>query len=165
MSEAIAIQRPPIAVPWRLLRLLPGVALLFTLRYAGKVTEAVLRDYGKAHHLALPNIEYVLWAIVFGLVIANTVGVAQVFRPGIATYDFWLKAGIVLLGARFLLGDVLQLGRISLALVGIELAVAIGIMPLGGRCFRLKRKLSSLLAIGSAICGVSASIAAKGAIE
>ena len=156
MSEAIAIQRPPIALPWRLLRLLPGVALLFALGYAGKVTEAVLRDYGKAHHLALPNIEYVLWAIVFGLVIANTVGVAQVFRPGIATYDFWLKAGIVLLGARFLLGDVLQLGRISLALVGIELAVAIGIMTLLGRWFRLKPKLTSLLAIGSSICGVSA---------
>src|SRR5438309_5365764 len=165
MSEAIAIQRPAIALPWRFLRLLPGVALLFAIGYLGKVTEALLRDYGKAHHLALPNIEYVLWAIVFGLIIANTVGVAQVFRPGVATYDFWLKAGIVLLGARFLLGDVLKLGRVSLALVAIELAVAIGVMTLLGRWFRLKPKLTSLLAIGSSICGVSAIIAAKGAIE
>lgn len=165
MSEAFAIQRPPIALPWRFLRLLPGVALLFSIGYAGKFSEALLRDYGRSRQLALPQIEYVLWAIVFGLVIANTVGVAQVFRPGIATYDFWLKAGIVLLGARFLLGDVLQLGRISLALVGIELAVAIGIMTLLGRWFRLKPKLTSLLAIGSSICGVSAIIAAKGAIE
>src|SRR5256886_4531708 len=166
MSEAIAIQRPAaVALPWRLLRLLPGVALLFSIGYAGKLGEALLRDYGKAHHLALPNIEYVLWAIVFGMVISNTVGVAQVFRPGIATYDFWLKAGIVLLGARFLIGDVLQLGRISLALVGVELAVAIGFMTLLGRWFKLKPKLTSLLAIGSSICGVSAIIAAKGAID
>jgi uncharacterized integral membrane protein (TIGR00698 family) len=166
MSEAIAIQRPSVvALPWRLLRLLPGVALLFSIGYAGKVSEALLRDYGKAHHLALPNIEYVLWAIVFGMVIANTVGVAQVFRPGVATYDFWLKAGIVLLGARFLLGDVLKLGGVSLTLVAIELAVAIGIMTLLGRWFRLKPKLTSLLAVGSSICGVSAIIAAKGAIE
>jgi uncharacterized integral membrane protein (TIGR00698 family) len=165
MSEAIAYQRPPIALPWRFLRLLPGVALLFAIGYAGKLTEAVLREYGKTNHLALPNIEYVLWAIVFGLVVANTVGVAQVFRPGVATYDFWLKAGIVLLGARFLLGDVLQLGRVSLVLVAIELAVAIGIMTLLGRWFRLKPKLTSLLAVGSSICGVSAIIAAKGAIE
>src|SRR6266446_1537280 len=127
MSEAIALQRPAVALPWRLLRLLPGVALLFSIGYAGKLAEQLLRDYGKAHHLALPNIEYVLWAIVFGLIVANTVGVPQIFKPGIATYDFWLKAGIVLLGARFLLGDVLKLGRISLALVGIELAVAIAI--------------------------------------
>jgi uncharacterized integral membrane protein (TIGR00698 family) len=165
MGEAIAIPRPSLALPWRFLRLLPGVALLFSIGYAGKLTEVLLRDYGRSRHLPLPQIEYVLWAIVFGLVIANTVGVAQVFRPGIATYDFWLKAGIVLLGARFLLGDVLQLGRISLALVGIELAVAIGIMTLLGRWFRLKPKLTSLLAIGSSICGVSAIIAAKGAIE
>src|SRR5437588_9380301 len=166
MTEAsIALPARPIALPARLLRLLPGVALLFAIGYLGKVTEALLRDYGKAHHLALPNIEYVLWAIVFGLIIANTVGVAQIFRPGVATYDFWLKAGIVLLGARFLLGDVLKLGRVSLLLVGIELVVAIAIMTVIGRWFRLKPKLTSLLAIGSSICGVSAIIAAKGAIE
>src|SRR5437773_2797981 len=165
MSEALAIQRPAVALPWRLLRLLPGVALLFSIGYAGKLAETLVKDYGKAHHLALPNIEYVLWAILIGLVIANTVGVAQIFRPGVATYDFWLKAGIVLLGARFLLGDVLKLGRVSLALVAIELAVAIGVMTLLGRWFRLKPKLTSLLAIGSSICGVSAIIAAKGAIE
>src|SRR5438477_10887811 len=166
MSEAIAIQRPAgVALPWRLLRLLPGVALLFSIGYAGKLAETLVKDYGKAHHLALPNIEYVLWAILIGLVIANTVGVAEIFRPGVATYDFWLKAGIVLLGARFLLGDVLKLGRVSLALVAIELAVAIGVMTLLGRWFRLKPKLTSLLAIGSSICGVSAIIASKGAIE
>src|SRR5215813_10288817 len=165
MSEAIAIQRPPIALPWRVLRLLPGIALLFAIGYAGKLGEALVRDYGKAHHLALPNIEYVLWAILLGLAISNTVGVAQIFRPGVATYDFWLKAGIVLLGARFLLGDVAKLGGISLALVAIELAVAIAIMTVLGRAFRLKPKLISLLAMGSSICGVSAIIAGKGAIE
>src|SRR5438132_1953551 len=165
MSEAIAIEPLPLAIPRRVLRLLPGVALLVALGYAGKLAEQLLRDYGKAHHLALPQIEYVLWAIVFGLIVANTVGVPQIFKPGIATYDFWLKAGIVLLGARFLLGDVLKLGRISLLLVGIELVVAIAIMTVIGRWFRLKPKLTSLLAIGSSICGVSAIIAAKGAIE
>ena len=166
MSEAIALQQPaPLGLPARLLRLLPGVALLFAIGYAGKLAEQLLRDYGKAHHLALPNVEYVLWAIVLGLIIANTVGVSPVFKPGIATYDVWLKAGIVLLGARFLLGDVVKLGGISLGLVAIELVVAIAIMTAIGRAFRLKPKLTSLLAIGSSICGVSAIIAAKGAID
>jgi uncharacterized integral membrane protein (TIGR00698 family) len=164
MTEAIAVQA---SKPLRLsfLRLIPGVALLFALGYAGKLTEQLINGYGKAHHLALPNIEYVLWAIVFGLIVANTVGVAQVFKPGVATYDFWLKAGVVLLGARFLLGDVLKLGGVSLGLVFIELAVAIAIMTVLGRVFRLKPKLTSLLAIGSSICGVSAIIASKGAID
>jgi uncharacterized integral membrane protein (TIGR00698 family) len=166
MTEAVALEStPPVGLPARIARLLPGIALLFVIGYAGKITEQFLRSYGTAHHLALPNIEYVLWAILFGLVIANTVGVAQVFRPGIATYEVWLKSGIVLLGARFLLGDVLKLGGISLGLVAIELVVAIALMTVLGRAFKLKPKLTSLLAVGSSICGVSAIIAAQGAIE
>src|SRR5438067_1410383 len=165
MSEAILVAARPVGLGGRIVRSLPGILLLVTVGYAGKVSEQLLRDYGKAHHQALPNIEYVLWAIVFGLVIANTVGVAEIFRPGIATYDFWLKAGIVLLGARFLLGDVLRLGGLSLGLVAIELAVAIAVMTFVGRAFHLKPKLTSLLAIGSSICGVSAIIAAKPAID
>jgi len=164
MSEAIAVPARPLPVA-RWLRLVPGVALLFAIGYAGKLTEGLLRDYGKSHHLALPNIEYVLWAIVFGLLVSNVLRVPEVFKPGIATYEFWLKAGIVLLGARFLLGDVVKLGRVSLGLVAIELVVAIAIMTVIGRWFRLKPKLISLLAIGSSICGVSAIIAGQGAIE
>ncbi len=113
----------------------------------------------------LPNIEYVLWAILLGFVISNTIGLPAVFRPGVATYDFWLKIGIVFLGARFLLGDVLRLGGISLGLVAIELVLALTFMTYLGRAFRLSPKLVSLLAIGSSICGVSAIIAAQGAID
>ncbi len=165
MSEALALPSRPLALPTRLLRLLPGLALLAAIGLAGKLVERAINEYGKAHHLALPNIEYVLWAIVFGLIVSNTVGVAEVFKPGVATYDFWLKSGIVLLGARFLLGDVLKLGKVSLLLVFIELGVAIAIMTVLGKVFHLKPKLISLLAIGSSICGVSAIIASAGAIE
>jgi uncharacterized integral membrane protein (TIGR00698 family) len=115
--------------------------------------------------MTLPNIEYVLWAIIFGLIVSNTVGVPEVFRRGVETYEFWLKVGIVLLGVRFLLGDVVKLGGVSLVCVALELAVAIAIMTALGRAFRLTPKLISLLAIGSSICGVSAIIAAKGAID
>ena len=146
-------------------QLVPGTLLLAVIGFAGKVTEQSIADYGKAHHLTLPNIEYVLWAIVFGLVVANTVGIPAIFRPGVETYEFWLKAGIVLLGVRFLIGDIVKLGGVSLACVALELAAAIVLMTALGRAFRLSPKLISLLAIGSSICGVSAIIAAKGAID
>jgi uncharacterized membrane protein YadS len=129
------------------------------------VTEQSIAAYGKAHHLALPNIEYVLWSILFGLVISNTVGIPAAFRPGVDTYEFWLKAGIVFQGVRFLLGDVLKLGGASLVFVVIELGVSMALMTWLGRRFGLTPKLTSLLAIGSSICGVSAIIAARGAID
>lgn len=166
MAQGVLVtQERPASLPQRIAQLVPGVVLLFVLGYLGKLVQQAIKNYGVANHLALPDIEYVLWAIIFGLIIANTVGVPKLFQPGVGTYEFWLKAGIVLLGARFLLGDVLKLGGVSLALVIIELFVAIGIITVLGRIFNLKPKLTSLLAIGSSICGVSAIIAAKGAIE
>jgi len=107
----------------------------------------------------------VLWAILIGLVISNLLTVPKVLLPGIATYEFWLKTGIVLLGSRFVLADVMKLGGISLALVVIEISLSLLLMHALGRAFNLTPKLTSLLAVGSSICGVSAIIAAKGAID
>jgi uncharacterized integral membrane protein (TIGR00698 family) len=156
--------RPP-EKPTTFLSLLPGVALLAIVGYAGKFVEHFLNTYTKAHHITFPNIEYVLWAILFGALIANTIGLARIFRPGVATYEFWLKAGIILLGARFVLGDILKLGGISLILVFIALALSITFMTWLGRAFHLNPKLTTLLAVGSSICGVSAIIATQGAID
>src|ERR1700688_1621568 len=147
------------------LRVIPGILLLAAIGYAGKLLEQNVGKYAKSHHWIFPNIEYVLWAILLGLAISNTVGVPAIFRAGVATYEFWLKVGIVLLGARFLLGDIVKLGSASLACVVLELGLAIVVMTALGRWFRLSPKLTSLLAIGSSICGVSAIIAAKGAID
>lgn len=147
------------------LRIIPGMLLLFAIGWAGKFAEQSIASYGKAHHLTLPNIEYVLWAIVFGLIVSNTIGVPEWLRSGVDTYEFWLKVGIVLLGVRFLIADVVKLGSVSLVCVMLELAVAIVLMTALGRAFTLSPKLISLLAIGSSICGVSAIIAAKGAID
>jgi hypothetical protein len=80
------------------LALLPGLLLLGVVGYAGKLTEQSITSYGRAHQLTLPNIEYVLWAIAFGLIVSNTVGVPKICRAGVDTYEFFLKIGIVLLG-------------------------------------------------------------------
>jgi len=166
MADAIVLpQARPAQPALQFLRVIPGVLLLAAVGYAGKLLERNVGTYAKAHHWTFPNIEYVLWAILIGLAISNTVGVPQIFRSGVATYEFWLKAGIVLLGSRFLLGDVLKLGGVSLALVAMEIAVAIAFMTLLGRAFGLRPKLTSLLAVGSAVCGVSAIIATQGAID
>jgi uncharacterized integral membrane protein (TIGR00698 family) len=152
-------------IPATLVSYLPGLAPLLVIGLIGKWAQAQFKALGTATHTSLPDIEYVLWAIVLGALIRNTVGLHRVFRPGVGTYEFWLKIGIVLLGARFLIGDVLRLGGVSLVLVFIDIAVATGIVLLLGRWLRLRGKLTSLLAMGTAICGVSAIIAGRGAIE
>ncbi len=166
MAQEVALpQQPAIGLPRRFLQLIPGIALLFALGFLGKLAEQFVKTQSTVNGIAMLNIEYVLWAIVFGMIVANTVGVPKIFAPGVATYEFWLKAGIVLLGARFMLNRVIEIGGISLMIILIELAVAIGIMTGLGHVLKLKPKLVSLLSIGSAICGVSAIIAGKGAID
>ena len=166
MANSVALPRSgSISLPSRIVGFVPGILLLAAVGYAGKFVEQFIARYGKAHHLVLPNIEYVLWAILIGLLISNSIGIPAIFRAGVATYEFWLKAGIVLLGARFLIGDVLKLGGLSLGLVFIEITLSLVFMTLLGRAFKLKPKLITLLAVGSSICGVSAIIATQGAID
>jgi uncharacterized integral membrane protein (TIGR00698 family) len=166
MATSVALPSQEAHNPFaNVVRFIPGVLLLAVIGFAGKLLEQSINGYAKAQHLVIPNIEYVLWAIAIGLLISNTLTIPKVFLPGIATYEFWLKAGIVLLGARFVVGDVLKLGGISIGLVVLEISGSLILMTLLGRLFKLRPKLTTLLAIGSAVCGVSAIIAAQGAID
>jgi uncharacterized integral membrane protein (TIGR00698 family) len=149
----------------RLLDYVPGVLLLVAVGVLGKYAQIWWNAFAKHQHWTVPDIEYVLWAILFGLLIANTIGLHRIFRPGVLTYEFWLKIGIVLLGSRFVLGDIAKLGAASLVQILIDMTVAGTIILLAARAFGLSGKLGSLLAIGTSICGVSAIVAAKGAIR
>jgi uncharacterized integral membrane protein (TIGR00698 family) len=148
-----------------LLVYVPGVLLLIAVGLLGKYAQIGWKSLARQEHWTVPDIEYVLWAIVFGLLVTNTVGLHRVFRPGVQTYEFWLKVGIVALGVRFVLGDVVKLGGISLVQILVDMVVAGAIILAAARLFGLSGKLGSLLAIGTSICGVSAIVAAKGAIR
>ena len=143
----------------------PGVLLLIVVGLLGKYAQIWWNALAKHEHWRVPDIEYVLWAIVIGLFITNTVGLHRIFRPGVQTYEFWLKVGIVVLGARFVLGDIVKLGALSLVQILVDMTVAGTVIILVARAFGLSGKLGSLLAIGTSICGVSAIVAAKGAIR
>lgn len=143
----------------------PGVLLLIAVGLLGKYAQIWWKSLAQHEHWTVPDIEYVLWAIVIGLVVTNTFGLHRIFRPGVQTYEFWLKIGIVALGVRFVLGDVVKLGGISLVQIVVDMVIAGAIILLAAHLFGLSGKLGSLLAIGTSICGVSAIVAAKGAIR
>jgi len=155
----------PIFTSRNLLEYVPGVLLLVAIGLLGKYAQIWWNSLARQNHWTVPDIEYVLWAILIGLVVTNTVGVHRIFRPGVQTYEFWLKIGIVALGARFVLGDVAKLGGVSLVQILVDMAVAGTIILVAAHLFGLSGKLGSLLAIGTSICGVSAIVASKGAIR
>jgi uncharacterized membrane protein YadS len=85
-----------------LLAYVPGVLLLIAIGLLGKYAQLWWNSLAHHEHWTVPDIEYVLWAIVIGLVATNAIGLHRIFRAGVQTYEFWLKIGIVTLGVRFL---------------------------------------------------------------
>ena len=108
--------------------------------------------------------EYVVFAFLLGLAISNSVGVPSWLKGAVRT-EYYIKIGLVILGASILFGDLLQAG-----LLGIAQALLV-VTAVWFVCFRLARRLGvddefgAMLATAVSICGVSAAIAACGAIQ
>lgn len=110
------------------------------------------------------GIEYVIFALLLGLLISNTIGTPEWLKPAVQT-EFFIKVGLVVLGASLLFMEVLQAGAL-----GILQAVLV-VFVVWYSCFWLSRKLrvddefAAMLSTAVSICGVSAAIAACGAIQ
>ncbi len=110
------------------------------------------------------GIEYVIFALGLGLLISNTVGTPAWLKPAVQT-EFFIKTGLVILGASLLFMEILQAGAL-----GIIQAVLV-VFVVWYACFWLCRKLrvddefAAMLSTAVSICGVSAAIAACGAIQ
>jgi len=110
------------------------------------------------------GLEYVIFAFLLGLAISNSVGVPSWLNGAVRT-EFYIKIGLVILGASILFDDLVQAG-----LLGIAQALLV-VTAVWFVCFRLARMLkvddefATMLASAVSICGVSAAIAACGAIQ
>ncbi|UKA51831.1 putative sulfate exporter family transporter [Arthrobacter sp. FW305-123] len=134
----------------RLSRLGPGVVL-----------SIAATGLAFAIHAVFPAIPAMTLAVALGLLSANIPGTAVLTagraRPGL---DFagkhLMRAGIVLLGLKVSLGDVLGLGWLSLLLItGVVLVSFVGTYGLA-RLLRLPGEAALLIATGFSICGASA---------
>ena len=131
-------------------RLLPGL-----------LTAALALAAAFSIHWLVPVLPAMTLAVVLGLLAANLPGtavwVAGRARPGL---DFagkhLMRGGIVLLGLKVSIMDVLGLGWLALVLIaGVVLASFAGTYAIS-RLFRLPAEASLLIATGFSICGASA---------
>lgn len=138
-------------------RFLPAFLVLFTLTViacvAGK--EKVSETYG---------IAYAFWAVTIGLLISNTLHTPSFLRPALRT-EFYIKTGLVILGAEILFNKILQFGLYGLVIAwGVTPIVIIFMWLFGTRVLRMANKpLVIVIATATSVCGVSAAIAAAAA--
>ena len=108
--------------------------------------------------------EYVVFAFLLGLAISNTTSIPDWLKEAGRT-EFYIKTGLVMLGAGILFADLMQAG-----LLGIAQALLV-VTAVWFACFWLARRLrvddeyATMLASAVSICGVSAAIATCGAIQ
>lgn len=141
---------------WRFLEAFPPVFLLATIAYAMS-TQAVVNAY---------NLEYALWALLLGLIISNTVGTPDFFRPAIMT-EFYIKTGLVLLGAEVLMNRLLALGLPGVFVAWVVTPIVlISTYWFGQKVLKMEsRSLNMVISADMSVCGVSAAIATAAACK
>ena len=138
-------------------RYIPGFLVIFFLAFVSMVLS-------KQAFLAKWGIEYVIFALIFGLIIGNFFKVPQILRAAGQT-EYFIKIGLVCMGAGILFSDVLRGGFMGLV-QAVLVATAVWFMTYWiCRKFGVSERFSAIISSANAICGVSATIAAGGAIQ
>lgn len=138
------------------LKAFPFVFALATLAY-------VMSEQEVAQNL---NLEYALWALLVGLVISNTVGTPKLLKPAALT-EFYIKTGLVLLGAEVLMSRLLVLGIPGIFVAWVVTPIVlISTYIFGQKVLKIpSRSLNMVISADMSVCGVSAAIATAGACK
>lgn len=151
-SVAIAIMK---GGEWR--RFIPAFLVVFIL-------SAIAYALEKEKSVSAYDIPYAFWALALGMLISNTVGTPGWLKPGVRT-EFYIKTGLVLLGAEILVDKILAFSGYGLAIAwGVTPIVIVFMWLFGTRLLKMANKpLVITIATATSVCGVSAAIAAAAA--
>jgi uncharacterized integral membrane protein (TIGR00698 family) len=138
-------------------KFVPGFVLIFvvgilSLIIAGNKTVSY---YG---------IEYVVFALVIGLIIGNVTTLPSWLKEA-ARSEFFIKTGLVILGTSILFTDIVQAGLPGILQAVVVVAVVWFFSLWLSRLLKVDDEFGVILASAVSICGVSAAIVAAGAIK
>ena len=118
-------------------------------------SQATMKTYG---------IGYAAWAIIFGMLISNTVGTPKWVMPAVQT-EYYIKTGLVLLGAEILFGKILSIGIPGIFVAWVVTPIVlICTFIFGQKVLKMPSKtLNITVSADMSVCGVSAAIATAAA--
>ncbi|MGO9635137.1 MAG: YeiH family protein [Steroidobacteraceae bacterium] len=132
----------------------------FAALYAAAAAIYFLGLWDQAAHY---NLEPPLVALGVGLLISNTIGVPGWLEPALRV-EFYIKTGIVLLGASLPLTLLAWAGPVAMLQAAIVSLATFGVIYFSAVKLGLDRRLAATLGTGGAVCGVSGAIAVGGAV-
>lgn len=104
------------------------------------------------------------WSIFLGMLIANTIGTPKFVKPALQT-EFYIKTGLVCLGAEILLSKILAIGIPGIFVAWIVTpTVLITTYIFGQKVLKIEsRTLNMTISADMSVCGTSAAIATAAA--
>ncbi|WP_201314049.1 putative sulfate exporter family transporter [Dyella sp. EPa41] len=138
-------------------RFLPGFLILF-------VAALLIFTASAWNEAARYNLEAPLIALLLGLLVSNTLTLPEWFQSSLRV-EFYIKVGIVLLGATLPLTLLVWAGPVAVVQATIVSLATFFTIFLAGKALGLDKRFAAVLGVGGAVCGVSASIAAGGAVR
>ena len=142
----------------KLSRFIPAFVLLYLL------SMAMFSVAGWAN-AAKFNLEAPLVALVVGLVLSNTVKLPA-WMDSAFRVEYFIKVGIVLLGATFPITLVLTAGPVAILQATIISIITCAVIYFAAtRMFGLDKRLAAVMGVGGSVCGVSASMAIAASVN
>ena len=145
-------------------RIFPGVFFSFIIAYAGIYISKFIGS--EVLNLNKSPISPIMLSIIIGLIIGNIITIPSIFSEGIKfSLKFILRLGIICLGIRLGLLDILKVGVIGVPLIIACIIISILLVKYFCKFLDVPSKIGSLIAVGTSICGASAIVATSPAIN
>ncbi len=140
---------------------LPGLYLVVAVAVVARYLHGLIPIPSMAR-----AVSEVFIAVLLGLHVRSTIGYSARFAPGVRfALQRVLRLGIILLGLRLSLQDVVATGLSSLLLILSCMTLALSLAYFGGKLLKIPPRLATLLGVGTAICGNTAIVATAPMIE
>ncbi len=104
------------------------------------------------------------WAILLGMLIANTIGTPSWMKPGLQV-EFYIKTGLVLLGAEILMDKIIAIGTPGIFVAWVVTPIVlVSTYIFGQKVLKMPSKtLNIVISSDMSVCGTSAAIATAAA--
>ncbi|MGD2122796.1 MAG: putative sulfate exporter family transporter [Gemmatimonadota bacterium] len=136
----------------------PGFTLIF-------ITSLLILVVSQSQLFHQKSLEAPLVALILGLVVGNVWKMPKWLESSLRT-EYYIKTGIVLLGATLPLTLIITAGPIAFFQATIvSVCTFLTMFVVATKVFKLDKRFASVLGAGGSVCGVSASIAVGGAVE
>lgn len=170
MTEQVMVEKPPGLIDIdrkslfrEIAESAPGALLVIGIAMAAYFSAPLLKQYPLFKtYLSLKDF---ILAILFGIMIKNTVGVSKIFEAGLRFSTILTKTGIVIMGAKYSMAGLVKVGGPALLYIAIFLFGSAIIMMWVGKKLKMSPALAACLAAGLSVCGVSATIAIAPAVK